>query len=55
VDNLGVVLSALGDYAGAKAAHERAFHIRCSSLGQRHPDTRTSQQNLEALESKVRT
>ena len=49
VNNLGRVLQALGDLAGARASYERALRIFEVHLGAAHPSTQTVQHNLEAL------
>jgi hypothetical protein len=49
VNNLGSVLRALGDLAGARAAFERALAIFERFLGSEHPSTRTVRGNLESL------
>ena len=49
--NLGSVLRAQGDLAGAKSYFERALQIFRLRLGQEHPFTQTLQMNLEALET----
>ncbi|HEX6112455.1 MAG TPA: tetratricopeptide repeat protein [Geminicoccaceae bacterium] len=49
VNNLGSVLRALGDLAGARAAFERALPIFERVLGPDHPSTRTVRGNLDSL------
>ena len=49
VNNLGSVLRALGDLAGARAAFERALAIWERVLGPNHPNTRIARGNLESL------
>jgi len=46
-NNLGLVLHAQGDFAGARALFERALHIFHAALGDEHPSTKTVRQNLE--------
>eukprot|EP00930_Biecheleria_cincta_P049168 TRINITY_DN3440_c0_g2_i1.p1 TRINITY_DN3440_c0_g2~~TRINITY_DN3440_c0_g2_i1.p1 ORF type:complete len:434 (-),score=82.14 TRINITY_DN3440_c0_g2_i1:312-1613(-) len=40
--NLGQFLEANGDWNGALAQHEQALNLRCSVLGNNHPDVATS-------------
>ena len=47
--NLGGVLKALGDYAGAKEAYQRALVIIKKKLGPDHPNTKFVRGNLESL------
>jgi Tetratricopeptide repeat len=49
VNNLGLMLRALGDLSGARAAYQRALRIFEAHLGGAHPSTQTVQRNLEAL------
>jgi hypothetical protein len=49
LNNLGGVLRALGDLAGARAPFERALAICRQFLGEDHPDTRLVRRNLESL------
>jgi tetratricopeptide (TPR) repeat protein len=42
LNNLGGLLRAMGDLAGARPYYERALAIREKSLGPDHPDTATS-------------
>ncbi len=49
LNNLGRVLQALGDLAGARAAFERALAICERVLGPEHPNTRNARGNLESL------
>jgi Tfp pilus assembly protein PilF len=46
LNNVGAVLRAQGDYAGARDYYERALAIRERVLGAEHPDTATSLNNL---------
>lgn len=46
LNNLGIVLSDKGDYAGARSAYERALAIRERHLGPGHPDVGRSLNNL---------
>ncbi|UYO54669.1 tetratricopeptide repeat protein [Rhodopseudomonas palustris] len=48
-NNLGYLLKAQGDLAGAKPYYERALAIREKALGPNHPDTATSLNNLGGL------
>ncbi|TEU14297.1 MAG: tetratricopeptide repeat protein, partial [Anaerolineales bacterium] len=47
--NLGNVLQALGDLAGARAAWERALQIRREFLGENHPRTVMVRNKLHSL------
>ena len=47
--NLGVLLKAQGDLAGARPLYERALAIREKVLGPKHPLTATVRNNLSAL------
>jgi Tfp pilus assembly protein PilF len=49
VNNLGGVLQALGDHAGAKAAHERALKIFRQFLPEGHPYIKVVEGNLRSL------
>ena len=49
LDNLGMLLQAEGDFAGARPLVERALAIRERSLGPEHPDTAASLDNLGML------
>lgn len=49
VNNLGRVLQALGDLAGARAAFERALTIFQEILGEDHPNTVLVRNNLDLL------
>jgi Tfp pilus assembly protein PilF len=51
--NLGLLLAAQGDLAGARPYWERALHIFRLRLGQDHPYTQTIQANLDALEAEA--
>jgi tetratricopeptide (TPR) repeat protein len=52
VNNLGLVLSMLGNYEEAEAMHRRVLEARKKMLGLEHPDTLTSVRNLvNALDS----
>ena len=44
--NLAAVLSAQGDWAGARKLHEETLAIPRRALGPEHPDTLTSMNNL---------
>ena len=46
VGNLGLVLKATGDYAGARSLYERALRIEEQALGPNHPDVATTLNNL---------
>ena len=46
VNNLGIVLQALGDLPGAKAAYERALKIDEKAFGPDHPNVATDVNNL---------
>jgi tetratricopeptide (TPR) repeat protein len=46
LDNMGVVLSVLGDFAAAQMIFERVLKIRCRQLGNDHPDVGWSLTNL---------
>ena len=46
VHNLGLVLKAQGDLAGAKAAYERALNIDIAVFGLYHPKVATVVNNL---------
>ena len=50
LNNLGSVLEAQGDLAGAKALFERSLQIFREFLGDEHPNTRLVQNNLRMLE-----
>lgn len=49
VNNLGRVLQALGDLAGARAAFERALTIFQEILGEDHPNTMLVRNPLDLL------
>ena len=49
VNNLGSVLKAEGDLAGARAAYERALAIAEKALGPDHPNTVIFRRNLDIL------
>ena len=49
-NNLGVVLRALGDLAGAKKSYERALVINEKSLPPDQPHIRIAKKNLKILE-----
>ena len=49
VNNLGLVLQALGDLAGARAAFERALAIFVKFLPADHPNIRIVRDNLDSL------
>ena len=49
VNNLGMVLQALGDLDGARKAFERALAIIEKVLGPDHPHAQTVRSNLAAL------
>jgi hypothetical protein len=49
-NNLGLVLQAQGDLAGAQAAYERALAILKRSLPAGHPHIRLVQENLASLQ-----
>jgi tetratricopeptide (TPR) repeat protein len=49
LNNLGLLLWAQGDLAGARPLHERALAIREKVLGPEHPDTANSLNNLALL------
>ncbi len=49
VNNLGLVLRALGDLKGAKEHFARALSILRKSLGETHQSTATVRNNLELL------
>jgi Tfp pilus assembly protein PilF len=49
LSNLGSVLQALGDLAGARAAYERALQIRREFLGENHPRTVVVRHKLHSL------
>jgi Tfp pilus assembly protein PilF len=46
LDNLGSLLQAQGDFAGARSLLERALSIREKVLGPEHPETATTLNNL---------
>lgn len=50
VNNLDLVLKAVGDLEAAKLRFERALRIFEKQLGPDHPSTRTVRDNLQALE-----
>ncbi|MBZ0320170.1 MAG: tetratricopeptide repeat protein, partial [Anaerolineae bacterium] len=49
VNNLGSVLQAMGDYAGAKEHYERALRIDEAAFGPDHPDVATDVNNIGSL------
>ena len=49
LNNLGMLLQAMGDYAGARPYLERSLAISEQVLGAQHPDTATSLNNLGML------
>ena len=49
LNKLAFLLSAQGDFAGARPLYERALAIREKTLGPEHPDTATSLNNLANL------
>src|SRR5215470_2780458 len=49
LNNLAVLLSAKGDYAGAERLYRRALAIREKVLGPEHPDTAESLNGLAAV------
>jgi Tfp pilus assembly protein PilF len=49
VNNLGLVLQAQGDLAGARACYERAVKILTQFLGPDHPNTQIVRENLQSL------
>ena len=51
LNNLGFLLRAQGDLAGARPYFERALHIFMARLGPNHAFTQTVQRNLAALEA----
>jgi eukaryotic-like serine/threonine-protein kinase len=54
-NDVGLLLHARGDYAGAEAAHRRALALRGSTLGDRHHRTGVSLHNIAlALEAQGR-
>jgi Tfp pilus assembly protein PilF len=50
LNNLGYLLQAMGDLAGARPYYERALAILRQSLGEDHPHTVTVQNNLDSLD-----
>jgi CHAT domain-containing protein/tetratricopeptide (TPR) repeat protein len=44
--NLGAVLNALGDFAGALSLEEQVFAVRAETLPEDHPDLQAARQNL---------
>ena len=48
LSNLGSLLQAQGDLAGARSYYERAFQLFPSGLGEVHPSTQVVRRNLEA-------
>lgn len=49
LNNLGLLLQAQGDLAGARSCYEQAFRVFQSGLGEVHPSTQVVRRNLEAL------
>jgi Tetratricopeptide repeat len=49
LNNLGLVLTDLGELPAARDAFARALTIRETRLGPNHPDTGTSMNNLAAV------
>lgn len=49
LNNLGLVLRDLGEFAAARAALERAAQIFQTFLGVEHPSTKTAQAHLNAV------
>jgi hypothetical protein len=49
VNNLGSILQAMGDLAGARAQLERALRICRQFLGEEHPKTVMVRNNLKSL------
>ena len=49
LNNLGLLLQAQGDLAGARLVYERALVILQKALGPEHPDTARSLNNLASL------
>ena len=54
LDNLGLVQSALREYAAAKQSHEQALAIRRKSLPPDHPDIAASLSNLGVVQDELR-
>jgi hypothetical protein len=51
VNNLGLVLWALGDLPAARAAYEHALVILSAHLPEAHPNIQTVRANLATLEA----
>ena len=49
VNNLGLVLQALGDFQEAKKCFERALKILREKLGEDHPNTKLVANNLNSV------
>ena len=49
LDNLGALLSSMGDNDTARSCYEQALHIQKEVLGLKHPDTALSLNNLGVL------
>jgi Tfp pilus assembly protein PilF len=49
LNNLGSVLYAQGDLAGARSCAQRSLRILETAYGPEHPSTLTVRENLEAL------
>jgi Tfp pilus assembly protein PilF len=52
-NNLGVLHFHQGRYADSVTCLERALALRLRLLGPEHPDTQSTQQNLEVVQQKI--
>jgi hypothetical protein len=53
MNNLAIVLYALGEVVAARELDEKVLAVRRRVLGEEHPDTLTSMNNLAIIELRI--